>query len=88
MIDKIAIIHRKDNSYAVAPESAEKLKALYNHMLSRISKAEIYFDNTAASEEEKELFIPEFEKLLKQISAVMNLMDTLKVFFKKEIKKG
>lgn len=84
MVGKITIIHKKDGEYSIAPADTLKLKNLYNYLLSRIRKAEKYFDDVTIAEEEKELFIPEFKKLLKQISAVMNLMDLLQIPFRKE----
>lgn len=84
MMAKITIIHKKDGAYSTAPVDTERLKNLYYYLLNRINKAEIYFDNTTAPDAEKELFIPEYEKLLKQISAAMNLMDILKIPFRGE----
>lgn len=81
---KITIIHNKDGRYMTAAGDTQELKSLYNHLLNRINNAEIYFDNTTAPDAEKELFIPEYEKLLKQISAAMNLMDILKIPFRGE----
>lgn len=84
MMAKITIIHKKDDIYSIAPEDAQRLKNLYNHLLKRINKAETYFDDDTVAEQEKEIFIPEYEKLLKQISAVMNLMDLLQIPFREE----
>lgn len=81
---KITITHKKDGNYVAASGDTQRLKSLYNHLLNRIKKAELYFDNATAPEKEKELFIPEYEKLLKQISAAMNLMDILKIQFREE----
>lgn len=84
MMAKITIIHKKDGVYSTAPEDTQKLKNLYNHLLKRINKAETYFDDGTVPEWEKEIFILEYEKLLKQISAVMNLMDLLQIPFREE----
>lgn len=82
---KITIIHKKDDTYCTAPADTQRVKDLYNQLLKRINNAETYFDDDTVPEWEKEIFIPEFEKLLKQISGLMNLMDILKIPFREEI---
>lgn len=70
----IKIIHMKNGTYSANPENITQLQFLYDHLMQRFDKANEYFDNSIIAAEEKELHIPAFEKLLKQLSFVMNLL--------------
>ena len=60
-------------------------KAEYNQLLKRYQKANEYFENKDISQAEKEMFLPEFQKVL---SGMSFLLGEIKLYTKQEVMEG
>lgn len=54
----------------------EEAKKKYNELLTRYHKANKYFENENVSQAEKEMFLPEFQRVISQLSLLLGKIGT------------
>ena len=63
----------------------DKSKKIYNELLERFNKANEYFERTDISQEDKQRFLPQFQKVISQMSF---LLGEIEVYTKQEVFEG